>query len=103
MEEPIIKAYLYGDNIITESEKFIYEVSIYRVQKNRFNCVVSKQYILNHPVKKTGLLIKKYNKDIILIKYIDLLSAPRSFIDENNLKIYESNRTKASNRRSKRH
>lgn len=74
-----------GD-FITEGDCFLYEIGMYRIYKNRAECIYSKFYKLNKPleIKKKTIYLKKH--DYVLLKFIDWLKAPKEYISINNLK-----------------
>lgn len=81
---------------------FLYEVSIYESHRNRFNVLDSKMYTSNKFLKvKTRTTLRK-TKEYEIVRFIDLLGAPMSFIKENNLPIYElTSKRKKKNEKGK--
>lgn len=89
-ERTITTNYRFGENRIVAMPYFLYEVSVYKLSRN-MACILGSKYfksdkLLN--IKKDVEYLKK-TKDYNIVRYIDLLGAPMSFIEENNLPIYE--------------
>lgn len=93
-------SYRYNNLQIEELPYFLYEVSIYKVYKNRSNLLSNKFYksevLLNVCESK---VIKKFNK-FSIICFVTLLGAPISFIKENNLQIFNLHEKRKSRNRN---
>lgn len=83
------KTYRYEGYQIEVLPYFLYEVSIYRCCKDRFNVLNNKMFTSNKFLNLKTREVLKRTKDYELVRFIDLLGAPQSFIEENNLPIYE--------------
>lgn len=81
---------------LTEYPKFLYEVSLYKIWKNRIECVESQFYAADSPLTIKKETISKKVEDYRLVKFITWLSAPLDYLIENNFKIV----TNESNRKS---
>lgn len=113
MAEPIFhkrdpsgpEVYLYNGWRIGVSRYFIYEISIGKYWKGGY-CLLGNKYLKTEillTIKKT-CETQKF-KGYTIIKDISLVSAPRSFIEENHLPIWEpykkkENGTSRSSKRS---
>ena len=80
--------YKFEDSLITESPYFIYEVDLYRISKNRANVIGTRYYRSNKLLKVKDVEVVRYFNSFTIERYITLLSAPKSFIEENNLPLY---------------
>lgn len=80
--------YVYNGEKITISPFFIYEVDLYRVSKNRANVISTRCYKSNKLLNVKDVEIVRYFSSFTIERYITLLSAPLSFIKENNLPLY---------------
>ena len=76
-------------HFITEGDCFLYEIGIYKIWKNRAECIYSKFYKFDKPlnIKKKTIYLK--NKDYTILKFIDWLQAPKEYIINNNLKLIQ--------------
>lgn len=72
---------------LTEYPKFLYEVSLYKIWKDRVECIGSKFYIAEKPLKIKKDTISKKVEDYLLVKYITWLSAPLDYLMQNNFKL----------------
>lgn len=87
MEEPVVR-YCYSDLLIEVLPYFLYEVTIYRADSKRSNMLSCKYYISNKLLKVNEIKVLKRFKSFNIIKFITLLGAPKSFIEDNNLQVY---------------
>lgn len=77
--------YKYQDLYVEEMPYFLYEVSLYRIEKNRANLLCSKYYKANKLLKiKECELVRRFN-NVSIERFITLLGVPESFIKENYL------------------
>lgn len=72
---------------LTEYPKFLYEVSLYKIWKDRAECVGSKFYVANQPLEIKKETISKKVEDYLLVKYITWLAAPLDYLMQNNFKL----------------
>lgn len=81
-------SYLSGTERIEIMPYFLYEISAYKIYKDRVELLYSemKAYKDKLNIKKWSIKIKK--GDYILLKCISWLGAPEEFIINNNLKLY---------------
>lgn len=86
---------------ITVGLYFLYEISIYRIFKDRAECLGSKFYKLKKPlcIKKKSLY--KRDSNCVYGKFIDWITAPEEYIINNNFKLLENVRTNRKNSRNK--
>lgn len=79
---------------LTEYPKFLYEVSLYKVWKDRAECVGSQFYAADKPldIKKETTSTKV--EDYRLIKFITWLSAPLDYMLSNGFTLYDESDTK---------
>ena len=82
------ETYRYGNLQIEVLPKFLYEVDISKISKD-VSAMLSDRYytsdeLLNAP---ETTVIKRFNS-FMLVRFITLLGAPLSFIQENNLQPY---------------
>ena len=80
--------YRFGNDKVEELPYFLYEVTLYEISKNTARLLKSTYY------KSDKLLITKKEickkvKNKLIVKSINLLGVPFSFIKENNLKKYQ--------------
>lgn len=81
--------YKYQDLYVEEMPYFLYEVSLYRIEKNRANLLCNKYYKTNKLLKiKEHELVRCFN-NISIERFITLLGVPFEFIKENRLQSYE--------------
>lgn len=99
MSDPIY-AYSTGTGYyIVEGPSFLYEISIYRIFKNRAECLDSKFITSSKPLKIVKNAIYKRYPNYTLAKFIDWLEAPIDYIKSNNFKLIDvraGKRTKKS-------
>lgn len=68
---------------------FLYEVSLYRTTFRRVNLLLTRYYTSGSLLKvKENEVIKRF-RTFNIERFITLLGAPMSFIEENNLPLYE--------------
>lgn len=92
--------YRYEDSQIEVLPYFLYEVSVYEIRKNRFNILGSKMYTSNKFLRiRNDVKTLKKTREYEVIQFVDLLGAPQSFIEENNLPIYELQKRKKNEKR----
>lgn len=79
-----------GIESLLVSNSFIYEISLYKIFKDRVELAGSQLYSSKEKliISKDTLYTKE--KDYILMKCIDWIAAPKNFIEENHLNITES-------------
>lgn len=70
---------------IKEGKYFTYEVSIYKISKNRLEYYGSKYYSFNNPINIKKKAIYKKCIGYTIGKFIDWITAPKDFIIKNNL------------------
>lgn len=68
---------------------FLYEVELFRIEPNRANMLSSRMYTSDKLLNVKEVEVTKKYKKFSIIRFITLLGAPKSFIEENNLPIYE--------------
>lgn len=86
--------YSYKQYKLTEYPKFLYEVSLYKIWKDRVECVGSQFYIADKPLEIKKSTISKRVKDYLLVKYITWLSAPLDYLMQNNFKLVTDESTR---------
>ena len=86
--------YRYEDSQLKVLPFFLYEVSVYRISQNRISSLSCTLYksdkFLNTKERETVKRFKNFSID----RFITLLGAPMSFIEENNLPIFEFKKPK---------
>lgn len=94
-------SYRLQDNRVTITSFFLYEVSVYKIEPNCVSILGSKFYksdsLLNIKKETTEKKFKNYS----IVKFVDLLGVPESFVKENNLPIWEPKRKKRNERKSR--
>ena len=83
--------YKYQDSQIEVLPYFLYEVSIYRIAPMRVNILSSRYYISDKLLNVKEVEVIKQFKNFNIERFITLLGASKSFIEENNLPVYELN------------
>lgn len=78
------KVHSTSETIISVSSKFIYEVSVYRLYKGWTEFVGNKYYSSKSEIRIRSSTIYTKKKDFIVMKSIDLIGAPLSFIKTSN-------------------
>lgn len=87
---------------LTEYPKFLYEVSLYKIWRDRAECIDSQFYAAEKPLTIKKETISKKVKDYMLVKYITWLSAPLDYLLSNGFKLVtneNTRRTRKSNPR----
>lgn len=84
-----IIAYEYQDIAIEEMPYFLYEVEYWKTDMTNCARVLKSTFIKSDKILNIPetTLIKK-NKVFFVYRFVSLLGAPKSFIEENNLPIY---------------
>lgn len=85
---------------LTEYNRFLYEVSLYKIWKDRVECIGNQFYTSNKPLEIRKTTISKKIKDCLLVKYITWLSAPLDYLLQNNFKLVTNENTRRT-RKSK--
>lgn len=94
--------YRYEGSQIEVLPYFLYEVSIYEIHRNRCNILDSKMYTSTKLLKiKEDVKVLKKTREYEVVQFVDLLGAPQSFIEENNLPIYELQKRKKNEKKRK--
>lgn len=98
-DKPI--TYRYEDYQIEVLPYFLYEVSIYRIAPMRANMLSTRYYTSDKLLEVKEVEVIKRFKDFNIERFITLLGAPKSFIEENNLPMYElkTNRKKPTKKK----
>lgn len=86
-DKPI--TYRYQDCQIEVLPCFLYEVDLYFISPKRTNLLSCRYYTSDRLLKVKEVEIIKRFKNFNIERFITLLGAPVSFIEENNLPIYE--------------
>lgn len=86
-----IPSYLVNGELITIGKTFLYEVSVYKIWKDRAECHGSQYFQSNKPlkIKKKAKYLRR--NSFTIAKFIDWITAPEEFIKTNNLKPIEKN------------
>lgn len=79
---------------LTEYPKFLYEVSLYKIWKDRAECVGSQFYVADTPLTIVKETISKKVEDYSLVKFITWLSAPLDYLMQNNFKLVTDESTR---------
>ena len=79
---------------LTEYPKFLYEVSLYKVWKDRSECVGSQFYVADTPLTIVKETISKKVEDYKLVKFITWLSEPLDYLMLNNFKLVADESTR---------
>lgn len=99
VKRSIPNAYVSGELKLTVYSKFLYEVSLYKIWKDRVELFDSKFFVSEQPLKfkeTTSVKIKDYR----LVKYITWLSAPLDYMLNNGFELYDENTRKRRQQRS---
>lgn len=83
------KTYRYQDNQIEVLPYFLYEVDLYSISPKRTKILLSRYYTSDKFLNVKEVEVVKRFKNFNIQRFITLLGAPISFIEENNLPIYE--------------
>lgn len=86
-DKPI--TYRYQDCQIEVLPCFLYEVDLYFISPRRANLLSCRYYTSDTLLKVKEVEVIKRFKNFNIERFITLLGAPISFIEENNLPIYE--------------
>lgn len=76
-----------GVESLLASDSFVYEVSLYKIFKDRVELAGSRLYSSPKKISIKKETLYKKTKEYTLMKCIDWLAAPKEFIIENNLNI----------------
>ena len=79
---------------LTEYPKFLYEVSLCKIWKDRAECVGSQFYVADTPLTIVKETISKKVEDYRLVKFITWLSAPLDYLMQNNFKLVTDESTR---------
>lgn len=79
---------------LTEYPKFLYEVSLYKIWKDRAECVGSQFYAADTPLTIKKETTSKKVEDYRLVKFITWLSAPLDYLMQNNFKLVTDESTR---------
>ena len=79
---------------LTEYPKFLYEVSLYKIWKDRAECIGSQFYAADRPLTIKKETISKKVEDYRLVKFITWLSAPLDYLMQNNFKLVTDESTR---------
>lgn len=82
--------YWYQDSQIEVLPCFLYEVDLYFISPRRANMLSNRYYTSDRLLNVKDVEVVKRFKNFNIQRFITLLGAPISFIEENNLPIYES-------------
>lgn len=83
------RTYRYQGNQIEVLPYFLYEVDLYSIFPKRTKILLSRYYTSNKLLNIKEVEVVKRFKNFSIQRFITLLGAPISFIEENNLPIYE--------------
>lgn len=86
-DKPI--TYRYQDSQIEVLPYFLYEVDLYFISPRRANMLSNRLYTSDRLLNVKEVEVVKRFKNFNIQRFITLLGAPISFIEENNLPIYE--------------
>lgn len=78
-----------GVESLLVADSFIYEVSLYKIFKDRVELAGSQLYSSEEKLNIKKDTIYKRTMGFTLMKCIDWISAPKDFIEENHLNIIE--------------
>lgn len=81
--------YRYQDGQIEALPYFLYEVCLYRTSPDRVSMLSNRYYTSDRILNVKEVEVVKRFKNFSIERFITLLGAPISFIEENNLPIYE--------------
>lgn len=87
------KQYVSTEHKLTEYSKFLYEVSLYKVWKDRVESHGSKFFASEQPLKfkeTTSIKVEDYR----VVKYITWLSAPLDYMLNNGFELYDESNSK---------
>lgn len=86
-DKPI--TYRYQDSQIEVLPYFLYEVNLYFISPSKANMISNRYYTSDKFLNVKEVEVIKRFKNFNIQRFITLLGAPISFIEENNLPIYE--------------
>lgn len=91
---PEPKSYIYNGCRIEVLPYFLYEVCLHKYWKNGY-CILGSKFIKSDQLLdiKQANVYKRVD-EYLLEKDITLLGVPSSFVEENNLPVYEINKIK---------
>lgn len=81
--------YRYQDNQIEVLPWFLYEVDLYFISPRRANLLSHRYYTSDKLLNSKEVEVIKRFRNFNIERFITLLGAPISFIEENSLPIYE--------------
>lgn len=93
--------YRYNDDQIEVLPYFLYEVDLYRIEPMRANLLASKFIKSNKLLDVEEVKVIKRFKNLSIDRFVTLLGAPKSFIEENNLPKYELKKKKKNEKRTR--
>lgn len=96
------ESYIYEGQRITVDSHYIYEINVYRIAKNRANIILSRSYKSNKLLDVKEVEILREYDSFTIERFITLVSAPLSFIEENNLSLYIKPKRKKHGKRNER-
>lgn len=92
MAKPIPETvYHSGDVKVVVTDSFIYEVNLYRIFKDRAECVGSQHYSTNKPIGKFKECKTIKTKTCTYMKCVAWIGAPMSYIESHGFKLYDNN------------
>ncbi len=86
-DKPI--TYWYQDSQIEVLPYFLYEIDLYLISPRRANMLSNRCYTSDRLLNVKEVEVVKRFKNFNIQRFITLLGAPISFIEENNFPIYE--------------
>ena len=96
--EPV---YHSGDFKVVVTDSFIYEVNLYRIFKDRAECVGSQHYSTEKPIGKFKECETVKTKTCTYMKCVAWIGAPMSYIESNGFKLYDKNGEKGKRKTSR--
>ena len=75
--------YYLNNKILGISDKFLYEVDVYRIFPDRAECINSKFIHSNKPLKIKKEIIIKRDSISKIITFLTFISAPESYVINN--------------------
>lgn len=100
MVKPLIQnIYVSGELKLTACPKFLYEVSLYKIWKDRSESHGSKFFASEQPLKFEEIVSVRI-EDYRLVKYIAWLSAPLDYMLSNGFELYDENDRKRRQQQS---
>ena len=97
VKKSIQKFYSNKQYKLVEYSKFLYNVSLYKIWKDRAECIGDSYYAADSPLTIDKETISIKVKDYMLVKYITWLAAPLDYMLNNGFILYdESDRRKKS-------